>query len=192
MSFLGDFFSKQRKMSIDEVVEFYMKFGFFGGGDPKSTTERLVARYREAWGDAPDPGKPWDDVFMLALDEERVWQDDPECDVCEENKVYTETLQEWSRISQGIFQPQGIEEVWEGERGPISVHLTLGSTRHTLRPKWDNDWLDLNILTPINELIAKSGKHLACASDVNFAIVFPIDQQGRKQLTSVRRFPFVL
>ena len=192
MSFLSDFFRKQRNMSIEEVVGFYMKLGFFGKGDPKSTAEKIVAQYQEEWGDSPDPRKPWDDVFMLALDEERVWQGDPECDVSEGNNVYTETLREWSRISQGVFQPESIEEVWESEKGPISVNLTLAGTRHTLRPEWDNDWLDLNILTPINKLIAKGGKHLACASDVNFAIVFPIDQQARKQLTSVRSFPFVL
>jgi hypothetical protein len=129
---------------------------------------------------------------MLALDEERVWQGDPECDVSEESHAYAETLQEWSRISRGIFEPEGIEEVWESDKGPIAVHVTLGGTRHTLRPEWNNDWLDLNILAPINALIAKSGRHLACASDVNFAIVFLMDQEGRKQLTSVRRFPFVM
>lgn len=192
MSLLRDFSPQGKRFSVEEVVWFYRSLGFFGSGDSKDSAANVVARYQKRWGVPPDPMKPWDDVRMLALDEARVWRGDPQGDVCRGKKAYVKTLQEWSRVSQGAFKPQDIEEIWGSDTGPISVHLTLGGLRRTLKPDWDDDWLDLNILTTINELIAKSGKQLACASEVNFAIVFATDEDGRERLERVRGFPFVL
>jgi hypothetical protein len=180
-----------RPASAEDVVQFYRGLGFFRDGDRKRCTERLLKRFEHDHGRPFDPSRPWDDVYLLSYDEERVWADDPECDVALGNQVYQEVLAEWARVSGGAFAPEEIEEVWDGERGPISVHLRLDGRRYTFRPSWDNDWLDLGILGTINGLIAGTGKQFLCASDVNFAIVFVLDTEGRRILAEQRRFPFL-
>lgn len=177
--------------TAEEVVRYYREIGFFGDGDLAECATRLLKRFEADHGEPFDPRKPWNDVYLLSYDEKRVWTDDPECDVCAENQVYTEVLAEWAKVSDGAFNPTGIEEVWEDEEGPIFVHFILDGHRHTLHPTWDNDWLDLDILASINRIIGKSGKEFVCASDVNFAVVFVLDGETKRRLAAERRFPFI-
>lgn len=177
--------------TAEDVVRFYRELGFFEGGDLADGTARLLKRFEEDHGEPLDPARPWDDVFLLSYDDNRVWADDPECDVCAENKVYTHVLGEWGKISNGGFAPTDIEEVWQDDQGPIDVHFQFDGRRHTLHPAWDNDWLDLGILASINPIIAKTGKEFVCASDGNFAVVFVLDRQSMRRLVIERRFPFL-
>ncbi len=174
-----------------DVVRYYRETGFFGDGDPADCTTRLLERFKEDHGTPFNPADPWNDVYLLSYDEKRVWTGDPECDVCAENQVYTEVLAEWARISDGVFNPANIGEVWNDEEGPISVDFALDGQRHTLHPTWDNDWLDLDILASVNRIIGKSGKEFVCASDVNFAVVFVLDAETKRRLAIERRFPFM-
>jgi O-acetyl-ADP-ribose deacetylase (regulator of RNase III) len=177
--------------TAEEVVRYYREMGFLGDGDLAECTSRLLTRFEEDHGTPFNPADPWNDVWLLSYDEQRVWTGDPECDVCAENEVYTEVLAEWAKISDGVFSPTEIEEVWEDEEGPISVHFTLDGQRRTLHPTWDNDWLDLDILASINRIIGKSGKEFVCASDVNFAVVFVLDAGSKRRLATERQLPFI-
>jgi hypothetical protein len=184
--------------TAEDVIRYYREMGFFGGGDLPDCTTRLLKRFEEDHGEPFDPRNPWNDVYLLSYDEKRVWTGDPECDVCAENQVYTEVLAEWAKISDGVFKPIDIEEVWEDDEGPITVAFvldgrgdTLDGERGTLHPIWDNDWLDLDILASINRIIARSGKEFVCASDVNFAVVFVLDGESKRRLAAERSFPFI-
>ncbi len=177
--------------TTEEIISFYRDLGFFYDGDLADCTARLVKRFEHDHGKPFDPANPWNDVFLLSYDEKRVWTGDPECDVCAENNVYTEVLAEWAKISDGVFGPTDIEEVWQSEEGPVAVHFTLDGQRHTLHPTWAHDWLDLDILASINRILGKIGKEFVCASDVNFAVVFVLDGESKRRLAAGRRFPFI-
>jgi hypothetical protein len=153
--------------------------------------EGVLRRFEEQWGRPPDPHRSTDDVWLLSLDEARVWSDDPEADAAG-NQVYCEVLAELSAIAGGVFEPSRIEEYWETDEGPILVSFWLANKQYVVDPFFQDDWLDLTILLQLNHLIAPSGKQFVCAGDVNHAIVFVTDDETRKVLEEIRRFPFNL
>lgn len=170
----------------DEVICFYKEIGFFTGAEPGN----ILKRWATESGDSPDPRKPWDDAYLLRFSEGDVWADDPEADVCAENLVYTEVLPEWARISHGAFAPTEIAEQWEGERGPISLTFKLADKLAKVSPAYRDDWIDLEVLRQINDLIAASGRQFECAVDGNFAIVACLTAEQKRRMLTERRFPF--
>jgi hypothetical protein len=131
--------------------------GFFqaqGTLDNGELTARLVDLQRGI-------GAPFghDDPFVgakiLVHDEDRVWFKDMEADVCEENNVYAATLNELAQISRGAFVPRHIVETWESESGPIRVEFTHDGAKHAFEPEYEDDWLVLDFLEPLNALLPK-------------------------------------
>jgi len=173
-------------MSVEDVVRYYQALGFFTGAEPAD----VIQSYAASHGSRPDPGKPWDDVFLLALSEDDVWSDDPEADVCAENQVYSEILAEWARISRGAFTPTGITEDWESESGPIIIRFQLGGQAASLSPAYLDDRTDLDVLRQINSLIAQTGREFAYAIDGNFALVVCLTHEQKKKMIEDRGFPF--
>jgi len=170
----------------EDVVRFYQQLGFFAGSDPAY----VVQRYAEEHGAPPDPGKLWDDVFLLGCAEGEVWADDPEADVCADNEVYSRVLPQWARISHGAFAPAGITEDWEGESGPITLSFRLGGQPASVSPNYQDDWIDLEVLGQINALIASSGRQFECAVDGNFALVLCLTPEQKTTMQTQRQFPF--
>jgi hypothetical protein len=92
--------------------------------------------------------------------------------------VYKKTLQEWSAISRGSFHPSNIVEDWHTEDGPIEISFAYLDQRIVLHPKFLNDYIDLDILVQINDLI----------QEVQFELYQPFDQTGFVvALTSVEK-----
>jgi hypothetical protein len=172
--------------SPEEVIRFYQGLGFFTAADPAI----VVQRYAHDHGQPPDIGKPWDDVFLLALAEGEVWADDPEADVCAENEVYSEVLPQWASISHGAFTPSGITEHWESESGPTTIVFQLGSHQVSVSPSYQDDWIDLEVLKQINTLISSSGRQFECAVDGNFALVLCLTPEQKAMMQAQRQFPF--
>jgi hypothetical protein len=176
-----------RPNSPEEVVRFYQRLGFFADANPVA----VVQQYTEEHGTLPDPGKPWDDVFLLAHSEGDVWADDLEADVCPENEVYSCVLPQWARISHGAFAPAGIMEHWDDEGGPITLGFEFGEQQVSVSPRYHDDWIDLEVLRQINALIAPSGRQFECAVDGNFALVLCLTPEQKATMQTQRRFPFV-
>ena len=170
----------------EDVVRYYQQLGFFVGAEPPA----IVEQYREDHGALPDPGNPWDDVFLLTYAKHEAWADDPEADVCAENMVYSRVLPEWAKISQGSFPLTKIDENWETEEGPVRLQLQMGDRTLLITPKFYNDWMDLDILLQINRLIAGSGRRFECALDGNFALVLCLTSKQKKTMKRQRCFPF--
>jgi hypothetical protein len=175
----------------EDVIRFYRELGFFRDGSFEDVARRLLERFESDYDRPFNPNEPWDDLWLLSYDEGRVWHGDPECDVCPGNQVYEEVLEEWSRVSDGCFVPESIEETWEGEEGPISVRFLLNGKQYVLHPKWHYDWLDLEVLGAINSFIEETGRQFVCASDVNFAVVFALDAGTKRLLSERRKLPFI-
>ncbi len=152
-------------------VATFRKLSFFGAFQHLSDValaNELRQREREkGFGDFI-PRSPYADLSLLAYDEQRVWWQDLEADVCDENDVYVDTLQEWATISRGAFQPVNICEYWQTEQGPIHITFQYHGEQHTLTPEYQDDYIDVGILGTINRLIKPSG--------FQFAVYKPFDQ----------------
>src|SRR5437868_2921829 len=101
-----------------ESVRFFRQLGFFARHSalPDEALARMLdASHREEWGVPLDGAGDLADLQLLKWDEDRVWWEDIEADICDGNQVYIEVLQAWSRISRGAFLPARIQERWESE-----------------------------------------------------------------------------
>lgn len=190
MSWLTDIFSRRPKLSQNQAIDFYRSLGFFASQPNNSALLEQFAY--EHYGEPYNPDKRFDDVYLLPFDGERVWCGDPECDVCDENQVYAEVLNEWAAIADGLFAPQDIGEKWNSETGPTTVSFRQNGKQYELHPEWHDDYLDLSVLEEINRIVQTSGRSFACFSDVNYAIVFVVTDAQRQQLLDVRNFPFTI
>ena len=188
MSWLSKIFKDEGKSlsSAGDVIRFYQHLGFFPGADPAA----VIRQYTDDHGDRPHASNPWDDVFLLAYSKGEAWADDPEADVCAENLVYSEVLPQWARISQGAFAPSSINEHWDSDTGPIAVRFLLGELEAELAPNYQDDWIDLEVLRQINQVIAASGRQFECAVDGNFALVVCVTSEQKATMQSQRNFPF--
>ena len=108
-------------------------------------------------------------------------------DVCAENQVYAEFLRALAAISSGSFDPQNIAEVWNSDEGPITVAFTLAGARHDVHPAYSNDWMDLDILAPINTLL--STHQFACWGMDQTAIVVCLPRDALKAFKSSELLP---
>jgi hypothetical protein len=149
--------------SVAQRAAALRRIGLFADRAPLSDAAlgaEIEAAITEAWGDQT-PDEPLLELFVAEQDSARVWWRDLEADVGPDNGVYTSTLEEWAAISAGTFTPSAIEETWQSDAGPVKVAFDLGGTAHVLEPEYLEDWIDPRIATPINELIAPSGRQLA-------------------------------
>jgi hypothetical protein len=158
-----------------EVVKYFREVGFFQEAADLSDAALVEAvrdQYMEIFIQPPRDRLTSDAdlLCVLACDRERVWWRDLEADVGCRTKVYVQTLKEWSQISCGSFIPKNISEAWDGSNGP--VHITFdhkGEAVH-LRPEYLSDYIDLNLLTDINEFIEGTG--------IRFEVYKPFDQSA--------------
>jgi len=111
---------------------------------------------REAYYEPPDSSRRSADPEVMRLDDDRVWWDDMEADVCAENEVYSELLPRLSAISRGALTIGEVTETWEGERGPVSVEFTANGTRHLIHPEFQEDWIAPNFLEEVGRLLEGS------------------------------------
>jgi hypothetical protein len=147
--------------SIGERVVALRAIGLFADRPDVSNEDivgRVEAQLDEMYGVNAISDDPFGELVVAARDESRVWWGDLEADVDQSNQVYAQTLGEWAAISKGAFKPEDIQEMWDAARGPVTVTLTHAGQTVVLEPEYLEDWIDPRILTPINELIANSGR----------------------------------
>lgn len=196
-----------------EAVRYYRGVNFFSTYSALSDEElaqQLSAEIQDEWGESFTVGQTgpqvvgeWGDVIrvpdnvpyaeltLLRADSTRVWWGDTEADVCAGNQVYVETLRAWSGISRGAFLPEDIIECWESDEGPISLTFVLDGAERTLRPAYLDDWIDMEIVVPINDWI----RHTGYAFEVykafdQTAFVVVLTQTEKQQLARERGWRF--
>lgn len=147
--------------TVADRVSALRAIGFFvdraDATDDEIATE-VAASIKAEWGDQIGPADPLFDLLVAGQDPDRIWWRDLEADVSDGNLVYQITLAEWGGISVGSFSPSAITERWDSDAGPVTVTFELDGTEHALQPSYLEDWIDLGILTGINELVASSGR----------------------------------
>lgn len=146
---------------VEPRVAALRKIGLFAGRDGSTDAEiaaEVEASIRAEWGDQVGLDDPLFDLFVAGQDHDRIWWRDLEADVDEMNQVYAQTLDEWSAISVGSFRPTSIVERWDSDVGPVTITFEIDGIEQTLKPAYIEDWIDLGILSGINELVAPSGR----------------------------------
>ncbi|HEV8489642.1 MAG TPA: hypothetical protein VGQ58_07640 [Candidatus Limnocylindrales bacterium] len=146
--------------SIQQRVAGLRGIGFFAdrAGTDAEIAGHIKKQIEADFGAPPAATDPFIDLLVAATDVSRVWWGDLEADVDEANAVYASVLEEWGAISSGAFAPTGIEETWDSPTGPVSISLTTGDRSLELQPEYLEDWIDPRILTPVNDVIAASGR----------------------------------
>ena len=120
-----------------ETVRFYRQIGFFEEHKALSENdlvETLRRFMREAYYEPPDPSSRFADPEVMRLDDDRVWWEDLEADVCAENEVYSEVLTRLAGISRGALTVVDVGERWESDEGPITVEFTAKGKRRVIHP----------------------------------------------------------
>ncbi|HEY9678876.1 MAG TPA: hypothetical protein V6C76_12780 [Drouetiella sp.] len=178
---------------VNSILAFYEEIGFKRQNNPLYPQDDLndpLQAVRNC-GQALDCSNWFLDLAILHMYfSGDAWMEDTECDVCEENEVYTDVLQEWSDISQGAFLPQNITESWESDEGPIKVTFILNSVKREIEPKWDEDWLDMDVLDQINEIIAGSGRSFEISTPDQNVMVLCLTPEQKARMIKERDFPF--
>ncbi|MEZ4867273.1 MAG: hypothetical protein R3C14_38470 [Caldilineaceae bacterium] len=180
-----------------EIVHYFRPLGFFADWARLSEDQlvtKLLAQRRWIWGFRDfDPSSIQEELGLLSLDKERIWWRDLEANVCAENQVYVTTLQEWSRIARGAFQLEHVQEQWASDEGPITLSLLLDGQPITLHPVFYGDWLDLNILSALNQLIRNRGTQFEVyAAFDQTAYVVLLTKAEKARLQAERGWRFAL
>jgi hypothetical protein len=143
---------RARRDRLAQLVRAYRESGFLAG--LTEPDKELAGRIEPT-----DPGSAHDHLDVLGLDGDRVWWEDVEVDMFPEERPYASALERWAAISGGALRPGEIEEAWaDEEEGPVTVSFVQAGTHVELQPKWNDDWLDLDVLHDLNRLIAPSGR----------------------------------
>ena len=123
----------------------------------------------------------------MSVDRDAYYDDDL---FCQDDNVNVETLQEWARISRGVFLPQNIAETWESEHGPILVNFTLNGVRCSIHVDY-GIWADPSMLTnEINPLILQTGYkfELRDLSSIVWVLVLTPDEKQRLEKEQFWKF----
>jgi hypothetical protein len=167
-----------------EKYDFYANVGFFRD----LPFDTLRTQFMKLHGGETEFCWLWLDFLMLKFNESQIWTGDPECNVDSANSVYERVIAEWSAVSDGIFAPSNIRENWRHWNGPIEVTFELNGQQRMVRPKYQQDYLDMLILKQINQYLNPE-KLFYCFADSNFALVFMLDHDQHKAFLNMG-FPF--
>ncbi len=177
-----------------QTVRYFRKMGFFSKYESISDevlSETLEALYREEWNKGYGSDDTRADLLVLKFDESRVWWQDTEADVCDVNRVYVETFEQWGAISEGVFVPKDINETWASEEGPIEVSFALNGQLVKVYPQYANDYIDMEVLGQINELIRDTGRRFEVYEFFDqTAFVIVLTREEKKKLEMERGWRF--
>lgn len=151
----------------------------------------------EDW-DPFDSSKYYDDtadLYLLQEDKDRVWLEDWDLEVSKGKGAYVATLNQWSKISRGAFQPSDIKETWETDKGPITVSFMLNGHKQVIHPEYEDGYIDTyGVLKQINDMIKASGYQFAEAyndDDDVIVTVLKADEQAKLQQDRYIDFEFI-
>lgn len=122
--------------------------------------------YSKIFEEEYDPGMELDEFELCCLDSKKVLYLDLEADVCKENNVYIDVIEEYATLTKKIFNPKNITETWNSENGPIEVTFELDNKKIEFKPKYNDDWLDSIVFEICNKEIGKKNIRLVdCLGD---------------------------
>ncbi len=189
--------AEEYEEAIARILGFYESLGFKRVVNPQLSDLRADyptqpgQRLTKIWGNRLNPDNPDIDVVILyEFFSEDAWYSDLECDVHPANLVYEQVLPEWAAISHGLFNPTDIKESWETESGPPTISFKHDGKTVTLHAQDFDDFIDIDILNPINELIAESGYSFEVGGEGQCALIICITADQKQKMIEGRNFQF--
>lgn len=176
-----------------ESVRYFRGSGFFADLTGKSDVDALADVRRRLGATVVDPKDPLADQRLLFADTARVWWRGIDAEPMPKNRTYERTLREWTAISRGALAPADVKETWdydeEDEGGirklkveRIDVSFTHQGQKHSLRPRYLADRLDVDALLKLNDVIAASGyrfEPVASSDDTAFVVALTAEEKSR-------------
>lgn len=181
-----------------DAAHYYRNFGYFNK-DKALSSQEFDNKYLGIYNKSTD-WNPFDsskfynefaELYMLELDQERVWLEDTEADVAKGNDVYVDTLKWWSYISRGAFEPTEIMETWGTDGGPVTITFTMFGQKKVLHPEYFYDYIDVSILREINEMIKDSGYEFVAVSIDQDVFVTVLKADEKRKLEQERYIAFI-
>jgi hypothetical protein len=156
-----------RRQEIRTRLPLYRSMGFFR--DHESLTDEELAAVLDR-NMLVRPSSAWFDLYLLSLDERRVWLHDLALKdnlEGEGDRVFPELLRDWAALSEGAFAPVDVMEDWSEEVRPVRIAVTykLGTQLHRLDPANVGGNIDLGIVRLINQTLQGSEYRFCAASD---------------------------
>ena len=181
-----------------EAARYYRNFGFFEQDWALSSQEfdnKFLALYNKKtdW-DPFDSSKhydPYAELYLLYQDTDHVWFEDTEADVAKGKDVYVNTLKAWSQISRGAFRPSNISETWDSEEGPVTISFTLNGQKKVIHPGYVDDYIDINILKDLNDMIQGTGYEFVAVQVDQAVFVTVVKADEKLKLQQERYLDFI-
>lgn len=176
-----------------ECARFYRGLGFFAKHASLSDdglADELERIRREVWEGDLDPDDSLAEIVLASWDKDRVWWEDAYEWLGDLETMYTDALQGWARISRGAFRPTDIVETSAGPDGPVTVEFTMDGVRYRLSPEEEGETLDVNLLGPINALIAPSGLRFVQVDSTDQTCILVAVTPAEKAALAVRGWTF--
>lgn len=169
-------------------LHFFQQFAHLSN---EALASELLRKWQEMFDTPLDLSRPYTDLDIVMWDTERVWWEDLEADVCAGNDIYIETLERWGKISRGSLQPLHIRERWASATGPIRVDFEHQGQHLIVHPAYLDDYIDINILPPINRAMQQSGIELVVYKPFDqTAFVVALTSEERRALEFRRGWQF--
>jgi|GEM_PF-2305026 len=195
------FQNMNREERLADAIKFYRSIGFFEEYKNMSDEELFTLlndKLTQLWSPEYDPFYPenpfaytdYADLYLLGLDEKRVWLEDLEADVGKGNDVYVETIKRWGYISNGNFTPENIIESWESVDRPAVIEFDLNGKKHKLTAQNYNDFIDIEILNQINPLIKDTGNEFVYIVIDQMTFVACLSEEQQSLIESKRGLLF--
>lgn len=175
---------------MEESIEFFRQIGFFQqwGRMTNQTIIGKLEKFQEESNLAPfRPSRKTVDFELVAWDSKRVWFQDPDALVLPGNEAYVQAFWELANISRKQFAPTSVEEIWEGNEGPITVRFHHKRKKYEISPKCQETYFDYGIVGNINELLKESRFRFEVCGDILENPIVLLLHEEEKELLRVKR-----
>jgi hypothetical protein len=131
-----------------------------------------------------------DQLELLRLDNEKVWQEEDTELIVEGNRAYETIIAELGQISEGHFNPTEIKESWES-RKKIKITFKNGKKEHTIYPEVSDDWADIDgVLKYINNEILDAVDYAFYYGTGGDILVIGLTDKEREELSKLVKIEF--
>jgi len=198
----GNLFGQQKpfKTFLEEKVKALRDGGLFqeySEFDIRQLTQKIIDLETEWNGEFFEEEFPQDDqlrtfINLAKWDKQRVWFNDLEADVCEENKVYKTVISDFGEMTD-LLRPVNIVEKWKTKTGPVEIIFENKGQKFNLTPKYNDDWLDMEpLLETFNKIISPSGQRFEILENTDQQLlVIRLSIKEKERLTKDFKIKFV-
>jgi hypothetical protein len=190
---VGSEISETPREFLLDCARFYRGLGFFAKHaslSDEALADELERIRRDEWESHLDAKAIMDQLVLANWDKDRVWWEDAYEWLGDVGTMYADALRGWAQISRGTLRPSDIEESWETPDGPVRLDFSQDGKRYRLAPEAAGETLDINMLGPINALIAPSGMRFETVDTTDQTTYLLVVTPSEKSALAARGWPF--